>query len=192
MVNYVDSLNPKRSVREYGILIEDIDDLAARNKAVIIENLKVSQSHMDEHEMARVAFFNYMIGNTDWSVAKQHNIKVLKLDQPTAQKGIPVTYDFDYSGFVNTVYSTPTVEIPITNVTERYFLGGCYSDEMFRQIINEFEEIHPQMVKIINEFPYLHKAHKSLLLAYVNNLYRKYKKENMLIADLNRTCHRLN
>ena len=27
--------------------------------------------------MDRIAIFNYMIGNTDWSVPNQHNVKIL-------------------------------------------------------------------------------------------------------------------
>jgi hypothetical protein len=191
MVNYVDSINPKRIFREYGILIEDIDDLAARNKAIIIENPKISQGHMDNYEMAKVAFFNYMIGNTDWSVAEQHNIKVLKIDNPSAQKGIPVTYDFDYSGFVNTSYSSPTTSIPINHVTERYYLGGCYSDELLLNIFSEFDTLRPQIENTIRDFPYLQKAQKNLALSYINGFYKKYKRQNSLLADLNRTCLRL-
>jgi hypothetical protein len=189
-VNYVDSLNPKRTFKEYGILIEDVDDLASRNNAIVIENLKIGQNHMNDYEMARVAFFNYMIGNTDWSVAEQHNIKVLKIDRATADKGIPVTYDFDYSGFVNTSYSSPNEKIPITNVTERYFQGGCYSDELFRQIISEFEDLEPQLMQTIEDFPYLQKAQKNLAKSYLKSFFKRYKKEDALIADINRTCLR--
>jgi hypothetical protein len=192
IVNYVDSLNPKRTYREYGILIEDVDDLAARNNAIVIENPKISQAHMDNREMAKVAIFNYMIGNTDWSVAEQHNIKVLKIDTPTAQKGIPVTYDFDYSGFVKTSYSSPNVSIPINHVTERYFLGGCYTDELFREVVSDFEKMRPEIEKTIRDFPYLQKAQKSLALSYINGFYKKFKRQESLLADLNRTCHRLN
>lgn len=187
-VNYVDSLNPKRNIKEYGILIEDVDDLAARNNAIIIENLKIGQNHMNDYEMARVAFFNYMIGNTDWSVAEQHNIKVLKKDEPTSDRGIPVSYDFDYSGFVNASYSSPNDKIPITHVTERYFQGRCFSDELFRQIISEFEDLEPQLIQTIEDFPYLQKAHKNLAKSYIKGFYKKYKREDALIADFNRTC----
>jgi len=192
IVNYVDSLNPKRSIREYGFLIENEKELAARNNAIIIENLKIGQNHMDNYEMTRVALFNYMIGNTDWSVAEQHNVKVLKIDEPTSEKGIPVTYDFDYSGFVNTTYSSPNDQIPITHVTERYFQGGCYSDEVFRKVIEEFENLKPELMKTIEEFPYMQNGQKKLAASFINSFFKKYKREDALIADINRTCLRMN
>jgi len=192
IVNYVDSLNPKRTIREYGFLIENEDELAARNNAIVIENPKIGQNHMDNYEMTRVALFNYMIGNTDWSVAEQHNVKVLKIDEPTAEKGIPVTYDFDYSGFVNTAYSSPNDQIPITHVTERYFQGGCYSDELFRKVIEEFENLKPELMKTIDEFPYMPNGQKKLATIFINGFFKKFKREDALIADINRTCLKLN
>jgi hypothetical protein len=145
---------------------------------------------MDDYEMAKVALFNYMIGNTDWSVAEQHNVKVLKIDKPTADKGIPVTYDFDYSGFVNTSYSSPNDKIPITTVTERYFQGVCHSDQMFSQILNEFEVLQPEIIGVIENFPYLQKAQKNLAETYINGFFKKYKREDAILADINRTCIR--
>lgn len=187
-VNYVDSVNPEKSFKKYGILIEDVDDMAKRNNAVVVENLKVGQNHMDNYEMARTAIFNYMIGNTDWSVAEQHNTKVIKIDDPTVDKGIPVTYDFDYSGFVNTSYSSPNDKIPITHVTVRYFQGSCYDDMLFKQVLNEFEALQPQIQKAIREFPYMVKAQKKMAESYINGFFRKVQKEDSFLADINRTC----
>jgi hypothetical protein len=192
IVNYVDSVNPKRILKEYGILIEDVDDLAARKNAIVIDNHKIGQNHMDSYEMIRVALFNYMIGNTDWSVAEQHNVKILKIDEPTSQMGIPITYDYDYSGFVNTSYASPNDQIPIRHVTERYFQGGCYSEVVFRQILSEFEDLQPQIIETIVGFPYLPNAQKKIAESYINSFFRKYKREEALLADLNRTCLRKN
>jgi hypothetical protein len=189
-VNYTDINNPKTSYTEYGFLIENEDELAARNNSTIVENPHISQSHMDEYEMARVAFFNYMIGNTDWSVQEQHNVKVLRSNDPTVNKGIPVTYDFDYSGFVNTSYASPSDKIPITYVTDRYFKGTCFSEDLLKAVINEFEAMHPSFLEAINEFSYLSKNQKKIATIYINGFYKLYRREESLIGDINRTCLR--
>ena len=191
VVNYVDVNRPKVSYTEYGFIIENTDNLAARNNAVVVENLKVSQNNMDEYEMARVAFFNYMIGNTDWSVQSQHNVKVLKAADPIVNKGIPVTYDFDYSGFVNTVYATPNDKIPITSVTERYFQGTCFSEELLKQVINEFHDNQDKFLETIDGFQYLSHPQKKIAVAYLNNFFKKYRRQQSLITDINRTCLRM-
>ena len=189
-VNYIDANNPRSSYTEYGFLIENEDELAARNKSMIVENPYISQNHMDEYEMARVAIFNYMIGNTDWSVQEQHNIKVLRATDPTVNKGIPVTYDFDYSGFVNSSYASPSEKLPITHVTDRYFKGTCFSDELLKAVINEFEVMHPSFIEVINEFNYLSRGQKKAAATYINGFYKLFRREEVLISDINRTCLR--
>lgn len=191
VVNYVDVNRPKVSYTEYGFIIENTDNLAARNNAVVVENPNIGQNNMDEYEMARVAFFNYMIGNTDWSVQSQHNVKVLKAADPLVNKGIPVTYDFDYSGFVNTLYATPNDKIPITTVTERYFQGTCFSEALLRQIIDEFHDNQDKFLETIECFQYLPQSQKKIAAAYLNNFFKKYRRQQSLITDINRTCLRM-
>jgi hypothetical protein len=189
-VNYVDAERPKAIYTEYGFLIENTDNLASRNNASVIENPNISQNNMDEYEMARVAIFNYMIGNTDWSVQSQHNIKVLKTNDPTINKGIPVSYDFDYSGFVHSAYATPNEKIPINDVTERYFQGTCFSESLVKQVFDEFQQDQPMLIQTIETFNLLPKSQRKMAETYVNNFFKKYRKENVLISDINRTCLR--
>ncbi len=64
--------------------------------------------------MDRMAIFNYMIGNTDWSVPNQHNVRILS--QSNAERpnlGIIVPYDFDYTGLVNADYAVPIEQLGI-------------------------------------------------------------------------------
>jgi hypothetical protein len=189
-INYVDIRNPKHSLTAYGFLIENEDRLAERNNAVIIDNDHVSQKHMNEEDMARVALFNYMIGNTDWSVIQQHNIKVLMPQDTFTNQGIPVAYDFDYSGFVKTVYSAPTKGLPIKNVTERYYLGTCVTLDEMEPVLEQFDGLKDGFIRTINEFGYLSENSKKKLEYYINGFYKVYKHQNILISQLNRTCRK--
>jgi hypothetical protein len=191
IIHYNDVDNPAMCKTEYGFLIENVEHLAARNNAIVIDNPNLSQHNMDDYEMARMAFFNFMIGNTDWSIREQHNIKVLKTDDPLVEKGIPVAYDFDYSGFVNTSYSTPTMKIPITYVTERYYLGGCYTSEIFTSVFGEFEAMKDEFIAVINQFQLLPGPFKKQSTNYINSFFKKYKFPNELISNLNSTCKKL-
>ena len=49
--------------------------------------------------------FEYMIGNTDWSVEYLQNIKLATVDSNSAPITIP--YDFDHAGIVNTLTPCP-------------------------------------------------------------------------------------
>ena len=187
-INYVDINKPDNAFTAYGFLIENEDKMAERNNTVIIKNKNITQRNMNSIDMERVAVFNYMIGNTDWSVPLQHNVKILKSLEVLSDKGIPVAYDFDYSGLVNTIYSAPAEELPIKIVTERYYLGLCFGDEELKPIIEEFGGMQGQLLGTIKDFEYLSKGEKKQVETYINGFYKMYRNQNILISDLNRTC----
>jgi hypothetical protein len=190
-INYVDVNKPENAFSAYGFLIENEDEMAERNHAVIVDSKNITQRNMTSDDMARVAIFNYMIGNTDWSVPYQHNVKVLKSLEAPSDKGIPVAYDFDYSGLVNTSYAAPAEGLPIKTVTERYYLGLCFENEELKPIIDEFQGKQEQILGTINDFEYLTKGEKKQVENYVNSFYKLYRNQNTLISDLNRTCKQL-
>ena len=63
--------------------------------------------------MTRVALFEYMIGNLDWSVPVRHNIKLIVPKEDSNAIAFPVPYDFDYSGLVKTDYAIPPPELEL-------------------------------------------------------------------------------
>ena len=100
----------------------------------------------------RCSFFQYMIGNVDFSTAYQHNQKLIYVNK----KMIPIPYDFDMSGFVNASYaSVPMIgneEFPITEVTERIYRGFKRDDKIFQQIRNEYINNKDKFFEIIDSF----------------------------------------
>jgi hypothetical protein len=165
--------------------------LARRNNAVIIKSNLFSPKDMNAVAMNRMALFNYMIGNTDWSVQMQHNIKILmSFDEPNG-KAIPVLYDFDYSGLVNTYYAVPFEELPIKTVTQRYYQGVCTGAARLKPLIDEFAGLKDRMLGTIQDFPYLSKSDKKQAEEYIRSFYAMYKNQNYLISQLNSTCKTL-
>jgi hypothetical protein len=187
-ISYMDTLKTKNSFTAYGFLIENEDEMAKRNKAALVENPKLTQNHMYVEDMARVAVFNFMIGNTDWSVTFQHNVKILVPSELIPDKGIPVAYDFDYSGLVNTSYSLPREGIPIQYVTERYYLGLCFKEEELTPVIHEFWDLKEQLLDAIRNFEYLSSGARSQAESYIDSFYKVYRHPDDLINDLNCTC----
>ena len=70
------------------------------------------------------ALFSYMIGNTDWSMAYQHNTEMFF----NGKKLVAIPYDFDHSGLVNAYYAKPNPMLKISKVTERVYRGLCRRD----------------------------------------------------------------
>ena len=136
-VVYEDTKDKMKTEQSYAFLIEEDDELAKRvNGTVMPDELIIRMDATDDRAMAKLALFQYMIGNTDWSVPFRHNIRLLWID--TYSKPIPVPYDFDYTGIVMPPYAKPPPEIGISSVRQRIFRGYGYSDEIYKELVPFF------------------------------------------------------
>ena len=96
-----------------------------------------------------------MIGNGDYSVTRRHNLMILDLGTPGRMGLVPVPYDFDFTGLVNTVYASPREELGISSVRERYFLGPCRSPDLYTRVIEDFRSLREEILDLILGFEYL-------------------------------------
>jgi len=191
-IRYIDTgrKEPKEYLG-YGFLIEDIDVVAKRNDAFEIEVLAINQEHLDPEAMRRVAIFQFMIGNTDWSVPGLHNYKLLRSNDATKTAPIPVPYDFDLAGLVNAAYATPDPLFPIESVRERYFRGICVTLEEFKVALQEFYDIKSAVYQTILEFEYIQDKTRREMLHYIDGFYEIIESDKRIQAEMLRTCKEL-
>ena len=124
-VTLIDSKNKKMPSPFYGIILEDEKQMARRNN-MAIEKKKIRPQQTMQQPFLRMAVFEYLIGNTDWSVDYLQNIKLIAPDS-TAEP-IAVPYDFDLSGIVNSPYAQPAPELEMSSVRQRRYRGYCIKD----------------------------------------------------------------
>ena len=165
----------RKSNTSYAFLIEEIDDLAKRTNLDYLDIETASSENVIDENMAMIAMFQYMIGNTDWSVAGAHNLKLLKGSHP---KAYAVPYDFDYSGLVNASYAVPTPGLGISSVRTRYFKCPCYSGDVFRQTIEEFKKQKSSMLEAIDNFPYLSGGSKNDMKNFILGYFKQIEGKN--------------
>jgi len=189
-ISYIDAGNPKRSFTKYGFLIENEKDMATRNEKIIEEGRPIPVNRVNPHEFSRLAVFNYMIGNTDWAITCQHNVKILKSADSTSGSVIPVAYDFDYSGFVNAEYSVPGHNLPVDAVTERYYMGTMCSREELQSIIDEFIGLKDQFINTITRFSLLPKKDLRDAVIYLDDFYKTKDYYGILLSDLSTPVRR--
>ncbi|MDH4350655.1 MAG: hypothetical protein OEW56_05875, partial [Gemmatimonadota bacterium] len=124
---YVDTTRRRDSLTTHTFLIEDPEEMAARNDGKLLEIQGAEFDLMDSVQIGLVGVFMYMIGQTDWSLRGLHNIELVQ----DLQRGTfyPVAYDFDFTGIVNTVYARPDPRLRLPSVRQRLYRGACLSDE---------------------------------------------------------------
>lgn len=132
-----------------GFLIEDDERLAKRIDGKVYDR-SVHPLQQDDLTSVRNAFFQFMIGNTDFSQAYQHNVKLIFVEK----KITPVPYDFDLAGLVNCSYAIVSQigdkDMGIESVTQRKFRGFKRDMALFEQVRNEFIEKKPEIMATID------------------------------------------
>ena len=127
-ISYADSGNGKVLATRYGFIEEEPDGLAYRVGGMLVKGQGAGPSELDTKGAAIFFLFQYMIGNTDWSVAGQHNVELVTSDSGDY---VPIAYDFDFSGAVNARYATTDARLPIRRVRDRLYRGYCLPSEAY-------------------------------------------------------------
>ena len=188
-VNYINTSRESKPVKAFAFVIEPVEMVGKRLSAVEVNSMKLTQKHIIPEAINRMAIFNYMIGNTDWSVPILHNVCFMSKDNSSGLgSGIIIPYDFDYAGLVNTGYSVPFEGLGLKSVLERRYLGVCRSEEIFINALKEFAENKDEFYKIINEFPYLNAKSKKEMITYMEGFYNDFDKRNTIVYKLLNEC----
>jgi len=145
-VKIEDTQKPKNIPSFYGILLEEEKQIAKRNQLVAITR-NSNPRNTDKETFLLMAVFQYMIGNTDWSVQYQQNIKLLAKDSASIPFTVP--YDFDNSGIVSTPYGKPAEELELPSVKDRRYRGYCITDMMvFNKTIAKFNSLKKDIYQL--------------------------------------------
>lgn len=144
-----------------GILIQDDKKLAASYDGEVLKK-NIHAKNQDPICSVRNDLFQFMIGNTDYSISYRHNEKLFFIDK----KIIPIPYDFDMSGLVNSSYATVSVvnniELPITRVTQRMYRGFEQNEKVFEQVRQEFLDKEQEVYAIMDQNQIFFKNPKEL------------------------------
>ena len=170
-VSYIDSSGKKKPMTHYAFFLEDVKEMARRNNCREYTGVSLHSEKTDRKQMTLVALFEYMIGNTDWSVRGKHNIKTIVSKEDSASKPFAVPYDFDYSGLVNTNYAIPNEELPIKSVTERLYRGFPRTMEELNEALAVFNKQKDSVFSLINHFNLLSKNNKERMIDYLEQFY---------------------
>lgn len=131
---YVDTGDRDKTWTNYGFFIEDKGRMAKRLDLKQVAHNRVSRNDLARAEGNLAVMYHFLVGNTDFSHLKGegteaccHNAKLLERDDG---KFIPVPYDFDLSGIINTRYAAPPVNLGINKVTQRLYRGFCDNNDI--------------------------------------------------------------
>jgi hypothetical protein len=174
-VTFQDSLGKKKPVVEHAFLLEDIKDVAKRNDCEQWRRGNLGTESTDRKQMTMVSIFEYMIGNTDWGVAANHNTRLISSQKDSLLKPFVVPYDFDYAGLVNTEYAVPDERLSIESVQQRLYRGYPRTMAELNESLDIFKMQKEKVYALVNNFNLLTPLSKKELTNYLNDFYSAIK-----------------
>ena len=127
-----------------GFLIEDDKRVADRFEGKTFERY-IHPKTMDDRTTVQNAMFQFMIGNTDFSVAYQHNGKLLYIDK----KIYPLPYDFDLCGLVDASYAIVNSRLGIKSVKDRKYRGFKRDESLMEEIRDQILSNKSAFIQIV-------------------------------------------
>lgn len=191
-VTYQDTVKNKSSDPSFAILLEEEKQMAKRNKSISVEIEKLNPQSTQKEAFLEMAVFQYMIGNTDWGVQYQQNIKLISIDST----GVPTTvpYDFDHAGIVRAPYAHPAPELKMSSTLQRRYRGYCMSDlSKLNPVFELFNKHKDELYAIYEGNSLLSESYKKQTLKFLDKFYetindpKKVKEEFAYPCDKNGT-----
>jgi len=197
-VTYRDTEGRRREETQLNFLVEDIDDVADRNRLVALEvqSNEVRISQLDGQAAARFALFQYMISNLDWDMLFArpdaddccHNSKLLAASQEARTSIIPVPYDFDSSGLADAPYAGVPESLPVRNVRQRLWRGYCRHNAELPAAIAHFQSRREAINAVIASEPRLSESRRQSTRRYIDEFFELIADPARVDSQLIRRC----
>jgi hypothetical protein len=176
-----------------GFVIEDDDDIADRIGMTSKKTPNLTVADLDPKQQNLVNVFQYMIGNTDFSLIQGmdetdccHNSVPM-----TATGGppyIPVPYDFDLAGIVNAPYATPNPKFPIRDVRQRLYRGRCVNNDYLDETLATMLEHRERMMEITAELDLATDATRKNVARYLDGFFKEITNPKRVESRLRNKC----
>lgn len=177
-VNYIDTRGKTKPFTQYSFLIEDDGDMAKRNGCKKKDHGQVLTEATNRELTTKVAIFQYMVGNTDWSVPNDHNVKLIYDRKSETALPYVVPYDFDYCGLVNASYAVPHELMGTEKVTERVYRGFPRNMDEIQAVLDVFRAQKANIISMITNFAPLGERDRREMKEYLEEFFDMIESKN--------------
>jgi hypothetical protein len=185
-LTYADTEGKIDTLEKMAFLIEPNQQMARRNDCEFLRVKNIPQERTARQNMNVLSVFQYMIGNTDWSVSAMHNVVFLKEDP--AALPIVVPYDFDWCGLVNAPYAVPAEHLPIESVSTRLYRGYCRPDAELQLVLDEFRQRREEIYHSCRSVPFLEEKDLNKTIKYMDQFFKTIENPKAVRVAFHQNC----
>jgi hypothetical protein len=182
---YVDGKTKKTVNNRYSIFIEHENEVARRFGGRVVELPRITFNDLDAPTLNRMMLFEYMIGNTDFSIWALHNVRIV---QDKNRKLFPVPYDFDLSGLVHAPYAAPDPRIGIRSVLDRLYRGPCRTTDEFEEAAQAFRAKRADMFTLLESMRDLDPLARGEAKNYLESFFRAIERPESIKRQFVNGC----
>ena len=148
---------------QWGFIIEHEDELADRLGGAIYDQFGVSDDDLNYDNLIRHGLFQRMIGNEDWNLEMNKNVKLVK--DHTSKDITVVPYDFDFSSIVKAPYATKPKEEK--EVVQRFMNEDLINSTSFAKAKELFLSKKEDMLQLVKSTKHLARHEKSRMKKHI-------------------------
>lgn len=182
-VTFNDIRKNVNSFSQYAFLLEDIDAVAKRNSHRQKKGIRYSPAGLQSSQSTLMCIYQYMIGNTDWSIPNYHNVKLVVPREDTNSLPLPVPYDFDMTGLVNPPYAGTSAILGIEKVTDRLYRGFPVTTREVETVVALFLQKEKEIIGSIYSFNLLNRKSKHEMATFLYGFFSEIKNKGSVKAN---------
>lgn len=171
-VTYVDATTGKTMGTRAGMFLEDETSVARRMEGRIVELPRLKFDDLDTDTLMPMMIFEYLIGNTDYSIYALHNVRIVQRPDKSLH---PIPYDLDVSGLVNPPYGIPARALMLKSITDRLYRGPCRPQSVVDPFIANFVAKAAIVKALPDSIPGLDRRVRDEVRTFINSFYSSIK-----------------
>lgn len=200
-ITYEDVNGKYKPRTKTAFLIETDEAMAARNGGKVVgwesfnptgpEDTRAALRVLtlaDPVQAVMTSLFEFMIGNTDVSLAFLHNVVMISTGDG---RHVAVPYDFDWSGVVNARYAHPDPRLDLRNVRERLYRGFCRPGVDPTVVAERFERIRDSIPPLYEGVKDLDVKQRAQALKYYDGFYDVLKDPKRFDREVVKGCRKV-
>ena len=179
------------AVVRYAFFLESRPLLADRIGGERTNAQGIRLNELQPDQAATMYIFQYLIGNTDWSLVTAdtdkhccHNVDLVSRD------GLiyAIPFDFDLSGIVNAPYAKPDPSLRIARVTTRRYRGYCIDAAYLSSALSRIQDRREAISYELRQIPIAEADQIEDILRYLDGFFRQAEKADKLVARFDNRC----
>lgn len=168
-IKYQDIHDENYSMNQLAFIIEENDEMANRLGGKLTEHWGMSAKQFTKTSFYNTMVFNYMIGNLDWSIGHQKNLKFVELGKNKPL--ILVPYDFDLCGIVAPEYFKLNSKFNQKSLADRFCKGKFENEIAMLQTVEKFQQLKSDFVNTYQDLTTLERKHQRRMTRYLASFY---------------------